>query len=96
MNATSCHARPAIEVSAVDTTGAGDAFNAGLAAALAFGASLEDAVRFAAVTGGLAVTREGVVPALPTRVEVAEFYWRQQRTLPPWLDRNCRLIARSE
>ena len=86
VNASSSTHVPAIEVSAVDTTGAGDAFNAGLATALAFGASLEDAVRLAVITGGLAVTREGVVPALPTRGEVAEFYRREQRTLPPWLD----------
>ena len=36
---------PAIRVSAADTTGAGDAFNAGLAMALAHGASLEVAVQ---------------------------------------------------
>jgi len=48
---------PAVCMSAVDTTGAGDAFNAGLAIALACGASLEEAVPFAAVTGGLASPR---------------------------------------
>jgi ribokinase len=61
---------PAITMTAVDTTGAGDAFNAGLATALASGASLEEAVRLAVVTGGLAVTREGVIPSLPRREEV--------------------------
>ncbi len=64
---------PAIAVTAVDTTGAGDAFNAGLAVALASGAGLEDAVRLAVITGGLAVTREGVIPSLPTREEVEGF-----------------------
>jgi ribokinase len=40
---------PAIKVLANDTTGAGDSFNAGLALALACGARLEEAVRFAVV-----------------------------------------------
>lgn len=86
VNASSSLYIPAIVVSAVDTTGAGDSFNAGLATALAFGASLEEAVRFAVITGGLAVTREGVVPALPSRGQVAEFHRRDQRALPAWLD----------
>jgi len=69
---------------AVDTTGAGDAFNAGLAVALATGANLEAAVRFAVVTGGLAVTREGVIPALPTSADVHAFYASHDRALPDW------------
>jgi ribokinase len=76
---------PAIKVSAKDTTGAGDAFNGGLAVALSRGANLEDAVRLAVVTGGLAVTREGVVPSLPTRNEVLQYYRQQGETPPPWL-----------
>ncbi len=76
---------PGHSMHAVDTTGAGDAFNAGLATALATGESLESAVEFAVVTGGLAVTREGVIPSLPRREEVVQFY--QQRSLKPpgWL-----------
>jgi ribokinase len=76
---------PAMQLSAVDTTGAGDAFNAGLATALASGENLEAAVEFAVVTGGLAITKEGVIPSLPRREEVAQFY--QQRSLKPpdWL-----------
>ena len=76
---------PAIEVSAVDTTGAGDAFNAGLAMALACGAGLEDAGRFAVVTGGLSVTREGVIPSLPHAEEVLKFYREQRVNAPTWL-----------
>jgi ribokinase len=63
----------AIRVKAVDTTGAGDAFNAGLAVSLGSGASLEEAVRFAVIAGGLAVTKEGVIPSLPRREEVASY-----------------------
>ena len=70
---------------AVDTTGAGDAFNAGLAMALACGAGLEDAVRFAVVTGGLAVTREGVIPSLPDRDEVLRCYRQNGMNPPDWL-----------
>jgi ribokinase len=75
---------PAIKVSAVDTTGAGDAFNAGLAIALASGSSLEAAVRFAVVTGGLAVTKEGVIPSLPNSSEVRDFYQRHGAAAPEW------------
>jgi ribokinase len=51
----------------VDTTGAGDAFTAALAVALAEGADLAHAARFAASAGAHAVTIAGVIPALPTR-----------------------------
>ena len=80
---------PAIKVSVADTTGAGDSFNAGLAVALSCGANLEDAVRFAVVTGGLAVTREGVVPSLPTSSEVLRFYRQQGLTPPDWLSQEA-------
>lgn len=76
---------PAPQMRAVDTTGAGDAFNAGLATALALGEGLESAVRFAAVTGALAVTREGVIPSLPTREDVINFYRECGQTAPAWL-----------
>jgi ribokinase len=75
---------PAVPISAVDTTGAGDAFNAGLATALASGAGLEAAVQFAVVAGGLAVTREGVIPSLPSCDEVRDFYQKSGMTLPAW------------
>lgn len=85
VSASSCSHVPSIKVQAVDTTGAGDAFNAGLATALASGASLEAAVQFAVVTGGLAVTKEGVIPSLPHREEVVHFYGRQGVAPPDWL-----------
>jgi len=76
---------PAIRVQAVDTTGAGDAFNAGLASALACGESLESAVEFAVITGGLAVTRDGVIPSLPRRADVLQYYERHGSPSPDWL-----------
>ena len=77
------------QMSAVDTTGAGDAFNAGLAMALACGASLEEAVQFAAVTGGLAVTKEGVIPSLPSRTEVLHLYRQRSLHPPHWLSADA-------
>jgi ribokinase len=53
------------DVDAVDTTGAGDAFCGAMAARLAAGASLVDALVFAAANGALATTRPGAVPSLP-------------------------------
>jgi ribokinase len=65
---------PRVKVDVVDTTGAGDAFNSGLAVALAEGRSLIDAVRFANCAGALACTRLGVIPALAHRQAVEELF----------------------
>jgi ribokinase len=75
----------AVQMRAVDTTGAGDAFNAGLAIALASGSNLEGAVQFAVVAGGLAVTKEGVIPSLPNRAEVLDLYRQRSLPSPDWL-----------
>ena len=61
---------PTFEVDVVDTTGAGDAFNAALAVGLAEGKSLEDAVRFANATAALCVTKAGAAGSAPRRAEV--------------------------
>lgn len=55
----------------VDTTGAGDAFTGGLAAALAGGADPLDAARFGIATAALAVTRPGTAGAMPAAAEIA-------------------------
>ncbi len=62
--------RPAFPVQAVDTTAAGDAFVGALAAAIAEGAPLPEALRFGAAAGALAATRPGAQPSLPRRDEV--------------------------
>ena len=54
----------------VETTGAGDAFNGGLAAALARGSSASEAARFGCAVAGISVTRAGTAPSMPTRREV--------------------------
>lgn len=61
---------PGIPVPVVDTTGAGDAFNAALASALAWGRPMLQAVQFAVAAGALACTRLGVIPALPRLAEL--------------------------
>lgn len=71
-NATQDEHIPAFDAGpVVDTTGAGDAFNGGLAVALAEGQSLLDAVRFGCAVGALSVTRVGTAPSMPRREEVA-------------------------
>ncbi len=54
----------------VETTGAGDAFTGGFAAALARGLDPVDAVRFGSATAGISVTRAGTAPAMPSRAEI--------------------------
>lgn len=54
----------------VETTGAGDAFNGGFAAALAEGQAPVDAVRFACAAAGISVTRPGTAPSMPSRREI--------------------------
>lgn len=56
-----------INVEAVDTTGAGDIFNAGLAVAIANKKSIEEAIEFATVASGLSVTKEHVMDSIPTK-----------------------------
>lgn len=60
-------------VPVVDTTGAGDAFNAGLAYALATGQDLHQAVSFASKVSALAVTKFGAQEGMPTYDEVQAF-----------------------
>lgn len=62
---------PAFAVQAVDTTAAGDAFNGGLAVALARGDDAFAATRYACAVAALAATRRGAQPSLPNSAEVA-------------------------
>jgi ribokinase len=54
----------------IDTTGAGDAFNGGFAAALARGEKPLQAAQFGSATAGISVTRPGTAPSMPRRAEV--------------------------
>jgi ribokinase len=64
---------PAFPVTPVDTTAAGDTFNAGLAVALAEGKDLAGALRFANAAAALSVTRLGAQASIPSRAEVEAF-----------------------
>jgi fructokinase len=71
---------PGFEVQAVDTTGAGDGFVAGLLASLLADerawelvTNLESVLYFANAVGALTTTQRGAIPALPTRKQVLEF-----------------------
>jgi len=65
---------PGVSVDVCDTTGAGDAFNAGLAVALAEGMPLLEAVKYATCAGAIACTRLGVIPSLGSREAVDRLY----------------------
>jgi ribokinase len=62
---------PAREVTAVDTTGAGDTFAGVLVARLAAGAELDAALRAATVAASISVTRPGATTSMPTWDEIA-------------------------
>lgn len=64
---------PAYHVDAVDTTGAGDAFNGGLLAALSEGKDLWEAAKFATALAALSVQKMGTTPAMPWREEIDAF-----------------------
>ncbi len=64
---------PGFRVQAVDTTAAGDAFTAGLAAHYLRTGDLGRAARYANAAGALAATRLGAQPSMPRRAEVESF-----------------------
>ncbi len=69
---------PGFKVKAIDTTGAGDGFVAGLLVGLLehkddYAVHLESIVRFANAVGAITTTQLGAIPALPTRAVVEQF-----------------------
>jgi len=61
---------PAPAVVVVDTTGAGDAFDAGLIDAVLSGADSQEMLQRAALCGALSVRAAGALNGLPTRLEL--------------------------
>lgn len=61
---------PARKVQALDTTGAGDAYNGALVAALSEGRSLVEAAKIATIASSIAVTRMGAQTSAPYRKEI--------------------------
>ena len=66
------HVFPAMKRTPVDTTAAGDTFNAAFAVGLAKGEAVEDALVFANFAAGLAITKKGAQTSIPSRGEVME------------------------
>jgi ribokinase len=64
---------PAIQVQAVDPTGAGDAFTAAMAVSLAEGVGLKESALWATLVAALSVTRLGAQMAFPSLADVNEF-----------------------
>lgn len=64
---------PAYKVCPVDSTGAGDIFSGALAAFLAEGMQMEKAVKMAAASASISVTRLGAQSSAPNRKEIEEF-----------------------
>ncbi len=60
----------AINVTPVDTTGAGDTFNGVFTVCVAEGMSIENACKFAVCASGLSVTQNGVLNSIPKREEI--------------------------
>lgn len=74
MNEEKCELVERLNVNAIDTTGAGDAFNGGFVMALADGKDLFTALRYGNVTGALSVTKLGTAPSMPSREEIDALY----------------------
>ena len=70
MDGSTVVAQPGFPVASIDAVGAGDAFTAALAVALAEKQSLAAALRFACAAGAIATTKRGAMPSLPSRAEV--------------------------
>lgn len=60
----------ASKVDAIDTTGAGDVFNAALCSGLLEGMQIEDACKFASKVSGISVTKKYVMSAIPKKAEL--------------------------
>ena len=73
------HRQPALQVTAVDTVGAGDCFCGVFAAGLAAGAAVADALHRATAAASLAVQHAGAQPSMPSSAAMEQ----AQRTLPP-------------
>lgn len=73
---------PSIKVKAVETTGAGDAFNGGFATAIAEGMPIEKALQFATCTAAISVTRLGSSPSMPYRAEILEMMKNEFGVMP--------------
>jgi sugar/nucleoside kinase (ribokinase family) len=64
---------PALKVNVLDTTGAGDSFNAGFLAAQLRGEPIEICLRYGNICGGLSTTQRGGASAAPTLEQLSQY-----------------------
>jgi ribokinase len=76
---------PALQVQVLDTVGAGDAFNAGLAVGLSEGAPLMDAIALGVATASLSTEKRQTIASYPSRDEVAPHIAQVLKGLQPCL-----------
>ena len=69
---------PSFAVKAVDSTAAGDAFNAGFAVSLLLGKKPREAARYASAVAAISVTRKGAQPSMPSARDVERFLTSQK------------------
>jgi ribokinase len=74
---------PGHTVEALDTTGAGDCFVGAVAAQLAGGKSIRDALHYANAAGSICVQRMGAAPSMPTAAEVEAVLRRPRESGDP-------------
>lgn len=74
---------PALDVTAIDTLGAGDVFHGAFALALGEGKDMETAARFANIAAGLKCSRPGGRDAVPARSEVWSMLGTEEVLSPP-------------
>jgi len=72
---------PAFPVTAIDTTGAGDAFHGAFAAAVSLRMDWDDVLRYASAAGSLCCTKTGARPGLPSRKEHQTLFERRKNLL---------------
>lgn len=77
-NAKTSIRMPAFDIPAVDATGAGDNFLAGLASELLRGESIHEAIIFASACGAICTTAVGAGTALESREQVLQFLQNQR------------------
>jgi len=69
---------PAFKVHAIDTTGAGDAFNGTFAVAISCGKNIKEALIFASAASVISITRKGAAISFPCREEIENFLKRNK------------------
>src|SRR6266436_4624881 len=74
---------PGHTVKAIDTTGAGDCFVGAVAAQLAAGKSIRDALHYANAAASICVQRMGAAPSMPTAAEVEAVLRRPRESGDP-------------